>query len=139
MFFRYTAVYYGIAILLSVLAAWILERTKYGVLLSALFTALSLGIYQAYVPLTIGIFVLILIRQTLQESVPVKDVVKNGIRQCVALILGLALYFICLKITLWIYKTSLSDYQGVGEMGQLSLTDTRGWSGVRSAPSARSH
>lgn len=126
MFFRYTAVYYGIAILLSVLAAWILERTKYGVLLSALFTALSLGIYQAYVPLTIGIFVLILIRQTLQESVPVKDVVKNGIWQCVALILGLALYFICLKITLWIYKTSLSDYQGVGEMGQLSLTDIPG-------------
>ena len=62
MFFRYTAVYYGLGILLAVLAAWVLRRYKYGLLLSALCTALSMGIYQAYAPLTIGIFVLMLIR-----------------------------------------------------------------------------
>ena len=126
MFFRYTAAYYGIAILLAVLASWILERTKYGVLLSALFTALSLGIYQAYVPLTIGIFVLMLLRRTLQDDASVQDVIKQGIRQCAALILGLALYFLFLKVTLLVYKTSLSDYQGVGDMGRLSLRDVPG-------------
>ena len=126
MFFRYTAVYYGIAILLAVLAAWILGRTRHGVLLSALFTALSLGIYQAYVPLTIGVFALILLRQTLQGDMPVKDVVRQGVRQCAALILGLVLYFLFLKISLLVYNTTLSDYQGVGDMGQLSLRDIPG-------------
>lgn len=123
MFFRYTAGYYGIAILLAVLAAWILEKPKYGIFLSALFTALSLGIYQAYVPLTIGIFVLILIRQTLQENAAIKGILRQGIRQCIALILGLALYYICLKISLCVYKTALSDYQGVGDMGRFALRD----------------
>ena len=61
LFFKYTTVYYGIALLLSVLAAWALQGRRFGLLISALCTALSLGIYQAYVPVTVTLLVLVLL------------------------------------------------------------------------------
>lgn len=121
--FRYTAVYYGIGILLSVLAAWVLHRYKFGVPLSALCVAFSLGIYQAYVPITIGIAVLLLIRQALEEDVRLRELVRRGLRDCAAFLLGFLLYLVFLKITLELYGTELSNYQGVDQMGNLSLME----------------
>ncbi len=126
MFFRYTAGYYGLAILLAVLAAWVLPKPKWGLVLSALCTACSLGIYQAYVPLTIGIFVLLLIRQAVWKETDLWGIVRRGLYDCAALALGLGLYFVLMKLTLKLYGTALSDYQGVGEMGKLALGDIPG-------------
>lgn len=123
MYFHYTLVYYGMAVLCAVLAAWIADKHKYGILLSAVCVAVSLGIYQAYVPMTIAIFVAQLIRQTLDRDFDVRKVIFRGLKDCAALVLGLALYFVCLKISLALYGTQLSDYQGVGTMGQLSLAE----------------
>ena len=120
--FRYTAVYYGLAILLSVLAAWVLFRGKWGVLLSALCTSGSLGIYQAYVPMTIGILVLVLILKCLDEKAEFRKLALDCLRCCAALILGLILYFLFLKGTLALYQTTLSNYQGVDSMGKLKLS-----------------
>lgn len=126
MFFRYTTVYYGLAILLAITAAWILERHKWGLLLSGMCTALALGIYQAYTPMTIGIFVLLLIRQVLCCESSFWQVVMRGLKMCLALILGLVLYFAGSRLVLMLYQTSLSDYQGIGEMGKLALSDIPG-------------
>ena len=124
--FRYTAVYYGLAVLLSVLAAWILPKKRWGLLLSALCTACSLGIYQAYVPITIGIFVLLLLQQSLDPQANFRKLVLRGLYYCGALLLGLLLYFLLMKATLLLYGTQLSDYQGVNQMGKLSLQDLPG-------------
>lgn len=121
--FRYTAVYYGISILCSVFAAWILRRNKYGLLLSALCVSFSLGIYQAYVPITIGIFVLLLMQQALEGNASLWELVRQGLYDCAALLLGLLFYYIFLKITLVLYGTELSNYQGVNEMGKIALRD----------------
>lgn len=123
MFFRYTAVYYGIGILCAVLAAWILRKGKIGFWLSALFTAFSLGIYQAYVPITIGVFVLLLIRMALEGKGSIQDILRKGVYYCAALAAGLLAYFLLLKVCLIVYNTNLSDYQGVGDMGKLSLPE----------------
>ena len=121
LFFKYTTVYYGISIILSVMAAWVVEKRKFGLILSGLFTAFSMGIYQAYVPLTITIFVLLLIQQALGGQGDVKRIVCRGFYFCGALILGVALYFVFLKASLIVYGEALSDYQGVDNMGKLSL------------------
>ena len=123
LFFRYTAVYYGVGILCSVLAAWILEKGKTGFLLSALFTALSLGIYQAYVPITIGIFVMLLIRRALEGKISIKNLIYKGCYYCTVLVAGVLTYFLLLKIFLIIYNTNLSNYQGVVNMGKLPLSE----------------
>lgn len=122
LFFKYTAVYYGIAVLLSVLAVWLLEKSRLGLLWSALCTACAMGIYQAYVPVTITIFVLLLIQQALSGEADVKKLVRRGLYFCAVLILGLVLYFAFLKVSLAVYATSLSDYQGVDNMGKISLS-----------------
>lgn len=124
--FRYTAVYYGIGILLSVLAAWVLPRYKFGMPLSALCVAFSLGIYQAYVPVAIGIAVLLLIRQALEEDVQLRELTRRGLRYCAALLFGFLLYLIFLRLSLKLYGTELSNYQGVDQMGKLSLRELPG-------------
>lgn len=125
--FRYTVTYYGVGIVCAVLAAWVVCRCRnpvLGLILSALLTAFSLGIYQAYVPLTIGIFVLLLIRQALADEpgTNVKTLFFRGLYYCATLLLGLALYFVFLKLSLALYGTALTDYQGVNEMGKISLS-----------------
>lgn len=124
--FRYTSAYYGLGILLAVFAAWVLPRHRFGVLLSAICIAGSLGIYQAYVPFTIGIFVLQLLQQTLKGQSSLRMLVCRGIYFCMVLLLGLVCYYLFLKLALWIYGTSLSDYQGVDQMGRLAVKDIPG-------------
>lgn len=121
--FRYTSVYYGVGILLAVLAAWVLPRHRFGMILSAICMAGSLGIYQAYIPITIGIFVLLLLQQALQGKSSLWELIRRGMYYCVTLVLGLCCYYLFLKITLWIYGTTLSDYQGIDQMGKMSLRD----------------
>lgn len=121
LIYRFTSVYYGIALLMAVMAAWVLERHRYGVLLSALLTACSMGIYQAYVSITITIFVLLLMQQVLENCETIGTVVRRGLQECLSLVLGLGGYFVCLKLCLWAYGTSLSSYNGMDTMGKLAL------------------
>lgn len=121
LLYRFTSVYYGLSFLLAVAAAWALYRYRYGILLSALLIALSLGIYQAYVSVTIGVFVLMLIQQALGGEWNVKTLVRRGLWDCLALVLGLLLYYLCLNICLRLYGTTLNTYQGMDTMGKLAL------------------
>ena len=124
--FRYTAVYYGIAILLSVAAVWLFQRCSWGFFLSALCIACSLGIYQAYVPITIGMFVLMLLQESLSDDADFRKLLRRSLACCGVLLLGLLLYYVFLKLTLCLYGTQLSDYQGVSSMGKLSLSGIPG-------------
>lgn len=123
LIYRYTSVFYGVGVVFAVLAVWVLQRKKYGFVLSVLLITLSLGIYQAYIPLTIGVFVLLLIQQALEGNTDAWSLIRRGLYYCAALILGLLLYFLGLKISEACSGATLTDYQGVSTMGNLSLTD----------------
>lgn len=123
LFFKYTSVYYSIAILMSICAAWSARKCKYGYVISPLLTSFSLGIYQAYIPFTIAIFVLLLLKDALIIKNEVKILFKRGIYYCYNIIAGLIFYFLFLKIILIYYKTSLSNYQEINNMGKLSFSD----------------
>lgn len=122
MFYKFTTVYYGLAVLLAVLAAWICYRGRWGIVLAAVCVACSMGIYQAYVPLTISLMVLLLLKQTLNQEKTVPELIFRGLYGCEALLLGVVLYFCALKACLLLYHTQLTSYQGVDQMGQLSLS-----------------
>lgn len=134
MLFRFTTVYYGIAILLAVFAAWFLVKCKFGIIPSILCSALALGIYQAYMPLTISVLVLYLIKQILQENIKFGEVIYKGLYFCCAIILGLLLYMQILQTCLEQNNAVLSGYKGVDQMGQLNLKEIPGliWSAVKS-------
>ncbi len=121
--FRYTAAYYGFSILLSVIAAWLPNRFTWGWLLSIVCIACSLGIYQAHIPITIGIFVLMLLQESLSGKADFRRLLRRSLLYCWILLLGLFLYYAFLNLTLDFYGTQLSDYQGVNKMGKFSLSD----------------
>lgn len=123
MFFRFTAGYYGVAMLLSVIAVWVIEKYRYGFLISVFCIAMALGIYQAYLPLIIAIFVLLLLKKTLQEDTTFGKILINGLYYCANIIIGFLIYYGVLQICLHIKNVKLLDYKGISEMGSLSLKE----------------
>lgn len=121
MFFRYTAPFYGLAILLAVLAVWFLEKFRWGLLPSLVCTAMALGIYQAYTPLTIGMFVLLLMQHTLRNDTSIGKLIVKGLYYCAAIALGVIAYYGALQLLLNHYNLVLNDYQGISGMGNMSL------------------
>ena len=123
MAFRYTAIYYGFALLFSVLAAWVVHKPKVGMLLSAICMACAMGIYQAYAPFTIGLFVLMLLRQSLEQDAQLSKLIRQGFYYCAVLILGVLLYFAMVKLSLALYSTDevvvLDSYLGINNMGKI--------------------
>lgn len=125
MAFRYTAPFYGLSLLLAAAAVWVLRKNKAGLLLSAICIACSMGLYQAYVPFAISLFVLALMKKALEEDADLKKLILRGLWDCAALILGVVLYFAMQKLLMAVYpadKTlALDSYQGIDTMGQISL------------------
>lgn len=126
LFFKYTVVLYGIAILGAVMAVWCVERFKFGIILSIFLIACSLGIYQAYVPITISLMVIVLLRNNLTKDSETKALIKQSAIYVGILILGIITYYILLKICLMAFHTQLSTYQGVDKMGAIEITQLLG-------------
>ena len=122
MFYRYTAGYYGLAIFLSVLAVWVIDKNKFGFIISGVFTALALGIYQAYLPLTVAMLVLVMIKRVLTEDESFLKHLLRGIRYCASVVIGLVLYFVIMRLSLAVMGIELTGYQGIGTMGKLSIS-----------------
>ena len=121
MFFGYTAPFYGLGILFAVLAVWFAEKFRWGLVLSIGCTAASLGIYQAYVPLTIGMFVLLLLQHTLRNDKSIGKLILKGLYYCIAIALGTIVYYVVLQILLNHFGLVLHDYQGISSMGGMEV------------------
>ena len=126
LLFRYTAPYYGLAILFAVLAVWVIGKIRFAFFISAALTAMSLGIYQGYLPLTASLFVLLLLKQTLDEDLDFLAMFKQGIFYCATMVAGLVSYYVILQFSLRYYGVELLDYQGISDMGKLPLSDLFG-------------
>lgn len=145
LFFKYTAIYYGFALYLSVLAAklLILPRGKRSFFLAALCIVLSLGIYQAYLPVTVTILLVWLIKRCMENTEEsCKKIFLSGLMYCLCLIIALAVYRLLVEGIIgvanyvienhydWVEafsygtkveKLSLESYQGINQMGQMSI------------------
>lgn len=145
LFFKYTAIYYGFALYLSVMAAKLLikPRSKASFFISALLSVLSLGIYQAYLPVTVTILLVWLIRKGLEngEESP-KKIFLSGVMYCLNILIALIVYRLIVEGIIqianyvieyhydWVEafsygtkveKISLESYQGINNMGQMSV------------------
>ena len=126
MTFRFTAPYYGLSLLLAVLAVWVVSRCKWGTVLSAVCIAASTGLYQAYVPVTIALFLILLMQAALEEEAQLTKLIRQGVHYCICLILGIGLYFLLQKLALnyypFLYQRVLNEYQGIDTMGRIPLS-----------------
>lgn len=111
---------YMLGVLLAILAVYLVPKHKLGFLFGAFALAFSMGIYQAYLPITM-LLVLYQVLMLVGSSEKVKHK-ATGIARYVGMgVIGVGLYYIILQICLKVLGTTLADYQGID-----SMTETAG-------------
>ena len=126
MMYNYVADGYSIAFFLSTLAALYLTKEKPKYLLSAVLIALSTGIYQAYITVTITLVSLHLMDEMIFKNASFRYVLKKAVYMLLSGVLGVILYVIILKVILGIFSVELLDYQGANTSASLSNIDLLG-------------
>lgn len=110
---------YGYAILLAALAVFVTDRYLLGFLPGAVLLSLSLGIYQAYLPLAIGLFSIRGLMHLLAGTHSDRQVFGRAVRYGLATALALGIYLLVNRAVLASAGTQLDDYMGVSAMGTI--------------------
>lgn len=126
LMYNYVADAYGLSFLLACLAAQLMTREKPRYLLSAVLLALSVGIYQAYLTVTIMLLLCHLVLACLQRNADFKVLLLRCVKFLLTGILGMVLYYGIMTLLLKITGTSLLEYQGIDEAVSLSGIDLWG-------------
>jgi len=113
----FTADGYMLGLFLSVLAVYLVKRyPEKGFIVGGICLAFSLGIYQAYISLTMLLALYILVNHFLK----VNDIKSNLVYTCKTLgmgLIGAVLYYVILRFLLVIEGKTLDTYQGISDMG----------------------
>ena len=123
MMYNYVADAYSTSFLFAVLAALFLTREKPKFLISAILITLSVGIYQAYITVTITLLLCFLIIKALSKDTKIKELFLCIGKYLIVGIAGMLLYYLVLIILLKLTKTTLLDYQGFGDAATLNGID----------------
>lgn len=106
----------GLSVLLAVLSAYSTVFWKRGILAGSLFLCFSIGIYQPYMSVTIGLFYCVLLIDILQKKLEIKKYLWKAGRFLVVLAAGFLLYYVILQVCVNLAGTQISGYHGVNEM-----------------------
>ena len=111
--YLFTASAYCLAILLAVLSVWLARHCRIGWCLGVCALALSMGIYQVYACLAIGLSLLTVFRETLEPSADFSETLRLGLRLMAFLAAGAALYYAVLLVFLRVKNLELLSYLGM--------------------------
>ncbi|MBQ3054913.1 MAG: glucosyltransferase domain-containing protein [Oscillospiraceae bacterium] len=123
LMYNYVADGYSIAFFLACLAALYLTKEKPKYWLGVVLIALTTGIYQAYVTVTIMLILLKMIDKTIYGNVSFGKILKKCAWILASGILGMALYAVVLKLLLAVSSTELLEYQGINDSAALAGLD----------------
>ena len=76
--YMFTAPYYYFALLLSVLSVYVVQQNKFGFLPAVCLIACSTGIYQAFFPVSVSLFLGLLIMNSIQTEAKIPSIVMGG-------------------------------------------------------------
>ncbi len=114
---------YGYAMLLAALGALLADRHRWGFMPGAVCLTLSLGIYQAYLPLAVGWLAIRGLLHLLQGHRDGKALLLLALRYALTVLLALGAYLLVNRIVLASTGAALSDYMGVSAMGNVRLSN----------------
>ena len=127
-FFMFTAPYYGLAMLLSCVAAryiikGILDNGVVfkDIIIGFLCLTLSTGIYQSYCSVTLCIILMDVVIRLYLKKGEWKSILIRGILYCITFVVSLGAYIGIAKIATKISGIALSGYRGIEDMGSLNL------------------
>ena len=128
LLYNYVADAYALSFLLACVAALLLTREKTNYVMATICIALSVGIYQAYITVTIMLLLCYLIMKALRNDANIKTLFFKALKFLLCGICGISLYYGVLLILLKVTGTELLDYQGVSSAATLSGLDL--WSSL---------
>ncbi len=122
--YMFTAPYYFAALLFGILGVYFSERIKGlpGFLAGVILICCSLGLYQAYFPVAVSSFVILLIAAAAEnESFDVCKITKKGFYYLGILISALVIYFLIWELCLTFFGVARSDYKGISGIGESGI------------------
>ena len=120
LMYNYVADGYALAFLLSCMAAMFLVAEKPKYIPAILCIALSAGIYQAYITVTIMLVLCDLILGILEEDAKVSQMLLKSLKILAGGFFGMVLYYAAMTVILKITDTALLEYQGISTAMSLS-------------------
>jgi len=126
MMYNYVADGYALAFLFSCIAAMLITKDKPCYIGSLVLIALSAGIYQAYITVTIMLLLLSLILELIYKNTTVKKVIFKSLKFLLTGILGMALYYLVMIVLLKLTGTALLEYQGFDNATSFKSVDIAG-------------
>ena len=118
LLYIYTALAYSLNFLLSILTVWFIYRfnhKKIGMILAALCFVLSLGIYQSYMGVTIGLCIMLEVLDLLNGEKNYKESFLNLVKAAVLVVIAATAYYMFTNFILAIKKLELSSYKGAND------------------------
>lgn len=117
MGFTFTTDSYAFGIMMACIAAYAMRQGRYGFIWGIVCMCMSLGCYQAYLPLAASILVLSYILDVFDENKEIKTILISGVKTVVSLVTSLVIY---IKIANFLYPNMPSN-NGVDQMGKLDI------------------
>lgn len=124
LLYMYTSVSYCLAMILSVLTVKLIFKEKYRIfnfILAIVIFTFSLGIYQSYIGVTVGLTAIRLIRDLYDKNVKIKWFFIHGIMMCIIVVVGGLLYSNITDRVLEKMQLTASEYKG---MESISVENT---------------
>lgn len=120
--YMYASSSYALAIFLSVLSVYFATKEKRSsVVFSVLCLIFSLGIYQAYLSISATLFVILLIKDCIENKKSCKQILLKGIKFLGILLVSLVIYMLITKLTQKINGVKFTDYQGADQLGNIKI------------------
>ena len=126
MLYNYVADAYALSFLLACIAVLFMTGEKPKYLVAAVLIALSVGIYQAYITVTIMLLLCYLILETMQKETEIKPLLCKCGKLLLTGVAGMALYYLVLMTVLKVTGSTLLEYQGFGNAVALAGLDILG-------------
>ena len=123
-FFLFTADGYMISLFLSALAVYLSrleEKRPAAWFASAVCICVSCGIYQAYVSFSLIFAICYFMDELFRNTYKKQDYYGWILRQIFIFVFALVAYFLIWKVTLRLTGTTASDYQGINEVGKVTV------------------
>ena len=123
--FMFTSVSYAIGFLMAVFGAYILCKSArwYIQVTAILLMGCSVGVYQSNISVYTSFILLYLIKNCTENKESMIIFFKKSLHYGIAVILSVVFYFIVNKTVTYLLNITLTDYQGISNMGKTSFWD----------------
>lgn len=123
--YMFYMIWYAFGIFFAALAAYLFERIQnkiLGLTAGVLCICLSLSMYQAFLPVTVSLMLMLMGNKILESrGENTKEIICKAAGCVAAVICGLILYICISKMYVRHYGQTLSDYQNINQMGHLHI------------------